>query len=55
LTNKTPTGSAVGGASGLRPHEPKTRRLNTVIPSSRATISLERRVKKLPGNIPDHP
>jgi len=52
-TNKTPAGSAVGGASGLMNHEPKTRRVNRVIPSSRATTSLERRVKKLPGNTPD--
>jgi hypothetical protein len=35
--------------------ELKARRVNTVIPSSRATTSLERGVKKLPGNTPDPP
>jgi len=45
--------SRFGSRRCLRPHEPKTRRVNRVIPSSRATTSLERRVKKLPGNTPD--
>lgn len=54
-TNKTPAGSAVGGALDLMNSELKARRVNTVIPSSRATTSLERGVKKLPGNTPDPP